>query len=78
MRLRDFRVLSFDCYGTLIDWESGLLAALQTLATRAGISGEAALESFALHEAAQQAETPATLYADLLAHVHHRLADEWV
>ena len=29
MRLHDFRVLTFDCYGTLIDWESGLLAALQ-------------------------------------------------
>jgi 2-haloacid dehalogenase len=24
----DFRVLSFDCYGTLIDWESGILGAI--------------------------------------------------
>ncbi len=77
MRLRDFRVLSFDCYGTLIDWESGLLAALQTLATRAGIADDAALKPFALHEAAQQAETPAMLYADVLARVHRRLANEW-
>ena len=28
MRLSDFDVLSFDCYGTLIDWESGMVAAL--------------------------------------------------
>ena len=31
MRLSDFRVLTFDCYGTLIDWESGIVAALQPL-----------------------------------------------
>ena len=23
-RLTDFRVLTFDCYGTLIDWECGI------------------------------------------------------
>jgi len=26
-----FRVLSFDCYGTLIDWESGIFAALRPI-----------------------------------------------
>lgn len=26
--LRNFDVITFDCYGTLIDWESGILAAL--------------------------------------------------
>jgi 2-haloalkanoic acid dehalogenase type II len=34
--LADFDVLSFDCYGTLIDWESGIHAARQPLLTRAG------------------------------------------
>ena len=24
MNLADYDVLSFDCYGTLIDWESGI------------------------------------------------------
>ncbi|MEC7050373.1 MAG: haloacid dehalogenase, partial [Pseudomonadota bacterium] len=24
MNLSDFKVLTFDCYGTLIDWESGM------------------------------------------------------
>ena len=28
---RRFRVLTFDCYGTLIDWESGILGALRPL-----------------------------------------------
>jgi 2-haloacid dehalogenase len=28
---QQFEVLSFDCYGTLIDWESGLLAAIKSI-----------------------------------------------
>ncbi len=77
MLLSEFRVLTFDCYGTLIDWERGLLAALQPLLGRTGSSGETALEAFARHETAQQTETPAMLYSDVLAQVHHRLAGEW-
>lgn len=36
MKLSDFSALSFDCYGTLIDWESGIHTALQPLLARAG------------------------------------------
>ena len=36
MNLADFQALSFDCYGTLIDWESGIHTALQPLVTRIG------------------------------------------
>jgi len=32
VKLTDFEALSFDCYGTLIDWEAGLSAVL-TLGT---------------------------------------------
>lgn len=79
MRLTDFKVLTFDCYGTLIDWEAGMLAALQPLVARAGgiLSPEAVLEAHARHEAAQQLATPARLYRDLLAIVYKRLAEEW-
>jgi 2-haloacid dehalogenase len=31
---RDFDVISFDCYGTLVDWESGILAAMQPVISR--------------------------------------------
>ncbi|MBL9137860.1 MAG: HAD-IA family hydrolase [Verrucomicrobiales bacterium] len=31
-----FEVVSFDCYGTLIDWESGILGALRPILTRHG------------------------------------------
>ena len=76
MRLTDFRVLTFDCYGTLIDWESGLFAALQPLLQKAPVplSRDAALEIYARHESAQQAETPAMIYSDLLSAVHRRLS----
>ncbi len=38
MRLRDFSVLTFDGYGTLIDGEEGLLAALAPWRQRPGIA----------------------------------------
>ncbi|MEA2782002.1 MAG: 2-haloacid dehalogenase, partial [Rhodospirillaceae bacterium] len=34
MRLTDFKVLTFDCYGTLIDWESGMFDALKVLVAK--------------------------------------------
>lgn len=79
MRLGDFKVLSFDCYGTLIDWESGIWAALQPLLARvrAAPSREVALAAFARQEAAQEAETPGLRYSELLARVHRRLGEEW-
>ena len=78
-RLSDFKVLSFDCYGTLIDWESGMIAALAPIAARGKppLAREAILEAHARHEAAQEAQTPAKLYRDLLAVVCRRLAEEW-
>jgi 2-haloacid dehalogenase len=77
MRLTDFRVLTFDCYGTLIDWESGIFTALQPLLHKAAspLARDAALEIFAKHESAQEAETPGMIYSELLAVVHRRLAE---
>lgn len=31
MKLADYAVLTLDCYGTLIDWETGLFAAFTPL-----------------------------------------------
>jgi 2-haloacid dehalogenase len=79
MRLSQFKVLSFDCYGTLVDWETGICEALVPWLERRGatLSREHILESFARHEAAQEAETPSMIYSELLARVHRRLAAEW-
>jgi 2-haloacid dehalogenase len=48
-----FTHLTFDCYGTLIDWEKGILEALKPLLHRAGtqVRPEDVLQSFAGHEA---------------------------
>jgi 2-haloacid dehalogenase len=77
MRVSDFKVLTFDCYGTLIDWEAGLAAALAALLARAGVGREAALEAFAEAESRQEADTPAMRYADILSHVYRTLAARW-
>jgi 2-haloalkanoic acid dehalogenase type II len=79
MRLTDFKVLTFDCYGTLIDWETGILNALRPLLTRGAAerSRDEILASFARHETAQEAETPDMIYSELLGQVHRRLAEEW-
>lgn len=76
MQLTDFRVLTFDCYGTLIDWESGIYAALQPLLIQSGstLSRDAALELYASHESDQEMLTPGLVYDKLLAEVHRRLA----
>ena len=78
MRLRDFKVLTFDCYGTLIDWETGIFEALAPWLAGAGLDlgRDVLLEKFAAHESAQQAATPAMRYPELLAAVQNSLAKE--
>jgi 2-haloacid dehalogenase len=51
-------VLSFDCYGTLIDWEAGILASLRSILGSAPAAGpdDALLEAYARHEARLEAE----------------------
>jgi 2-haloacid dehalogenase len=36
MPFESIRLITFDCYGTLVDWESGMLAALRPLFSRNG------------------------------------------
>jgi 2-haloacid dehalogenase len=52
-----FDVLTFDCYGTLIDWETGLLAAMQPVVEAHGVSAgdDELLEAYARHEAELEA-----------------------
>ena len=69
MKLTDFEALSFDCYGTLIDWEAGLSAVLTPWARERGLqlTEEQLLTAYAPFEAAIEAEHPADLYPDVLA-----------
>jgi 2-haloacid dehalogenase len=79
MHLTDFKVLTFDCYGTLIDWESGMVAALAPLTNKLGstLTRDQVLEAHARHESGQQKQTPYKRYSELLAIVYKRLAEEW-
>ena len=80
MKLSDFKVLTFDTYGTLIDWETGIYNGLAPLVDKAGLEDrppDEILASFARHEADQQVRTPAMVYMQLLSVVYHRLAEEW-
>lgn len=79
-RLQDFRVLTFDCYGTLIDWESGIWDGLQPLLAAnncAEITREKALMEYAKLESAQEAETPGMLYSEVLRNVHKKFAAQY-
>jgi len=78
MKLTDYKALTFDVYGTLIDWESGMVAGLKPLTDRVGgLSRDDILEAHAFHESTTQRQTPAKIYSDLLAVVYKRLAEEW-
>lgn len=77
MRLSDFSTLSFDCYGTLIDWEAGLLEALDRLRWEARISSSELLEAFGRAEHAIEEEHPGLRYSKLLVKVYQRLAGEF-
>jgi 2-haloacid dehalogenase len=48
-------VLSFDCYGTLIDWETGILTSLRGMMGGAVAPDDALLEAYARHEARLEA-----------------------
>ncbi len=79
MEITSFDCLTFDCYGTLIDWETGIHDALKPWLDRAGVrtEREEVLEVFARCESRQQRETPSMLYPDILAHVCKAMGAYW-
>lgn len=79
-KLGDFKVLTFDCYGTLIDWESGIWDALQPLLTAnhcRQVTREIALRAFSECESERERETPTAPYDEILASVHAGLASRF-
>jgi 2-haloacid dehalogenase len=61
-----FDVLTFDCYGTLIDWETGLLGGLRAALPDADVDDDELLAAYALHEAAAE-RPPYRTYREVLA-----------
>ena len=79
MRLTEFKAMTFDVYGTLINWENGMIAGLKPLTDQVSrsLSRNEILEAHAHYESATQRQTPSKIYSQLLAVVHKRLAEEW-
>lgn len=75
--LTAYRALSFDCYGTLIDWEAGIAAVLVPWAREQGLdlTDDELLRAYADNEAAVERETPAARYPDVLAAAFRRTGD---
>lgn len=73
--LTAFRALSFDCYGTLVDWETGIAAVLGPWAREQGldVDDEDLLRAYAQGEAAVERETPTARYPDVLAAAFRRV-----
>lgn len=72
-----FTHLTFDCYGTIIDWETGILSAVQPVLESHGVSIEEAevLKLYARYEAEQEAG-PYKPYKQVLGGVMESLGAE--
>lgn len=71
-----FQCMSFDVYGTLIDWESGIIAALRPVLIAHGIdwADEEILDAFAQYETV--AQHPYKCYTEVLKTVLRRIGEE--
>jgi 2-haloacid dehalogenase len=72
-----FEALTFDCYGTLIDWEAGIATGLRALLSGSGLrlrpETEELLERYAGHEAKLEAG-PYLRYREILAEAARAVA----
>jgi 2-haloacid dehalogenase len=79
VEITDFNTLTFDCYGTLIDWETGIADELRIWAFRHGLelSRDELLGAYGRHEIRIEHEHPDMLYTGILAAVHLALQEEF-
>ena len=70
----EIRALSFDCYGTLIDWERGILEALTPWVSRFGVAK--VLAGFGAVEPDLEHAHPTWPYRQIVAEVHRQMARE--
>lgn len=87
MDLTEYQALSFDCYGTLIDWETGISAVLRPWADEVGLDviSQRLLTTYGDSESAVQREQPASPYPEVLATAFKRtgealgapVSDDW-
>lgn len=75
MTNREFDIITFDCYGTLIDWEGGIVNAFQSEAAKDAVTlqGSKILEAYSAEEPIVESEGY-QLYRDVLAETASRAA----
>ena len=73
--VESFDILTFDCYGTLIDWETGIITAFQSEAARvcAELDGGQIIAAYSTEEAAVESG-PYRSYREVLAETASRVA----
>ncbi|MDA4124325.1 MAG: haloacid dehalogenase type II [Thaumarchaeota archaeon] len=69
-----FRYLTFDCYGTLIDWQKGIERSLEASFGKLPVHGGALMESYAAAEKLEEADYQK--YREVLRKTSLRLAEE--
>jgi 2-haloacid dehalogenase len=79
VELSDFEALSFDCYGTLIDWETGIANVLSAWASEVGldVDKERLLTTYAPCESRVQRDRPTALYPEVLAEAFRQTGTEF-
>ena len=68
--MKPSRVVTFDCYGTLIDWETGIRNAFRSAMLRTGARQGLESKAFELYEEEErrvERERPHLLYRDVLS-----------
>lgn len=73
MDLSKYKVLSFDCYGTLIDWDAGLTTQLKRIAP--DVNTDELLQRYSVFEAEIEREHPTMLYSDVVTQAATQLAE---
>lgn len=73
-KLTDYRLLCFDVYGTLIDWETGVLNGLKSLTDQINHTKTQNLDLYFDLERSQQEKTPQMAYPELLATIYPQFA----
>lgn len=81
-RLQDYSCLTFDCYGTLVDWEGGFVKAFRSLTDRLEPAHPlrkdpgAILRLYGQYEPRIQAQNPTLKYSAILEKVYEQIASE--
>lgn len=76
MTARPYDIITFDCYGTLIDWETGIVEAFRRATAAGGVTPDPATIVEVYHEVEPLAQSRAyRRYRDVLADVAARCAE---